>query len=471
MASSEQQGDARTIPAVEIVGNAFVDQYYHMLHENPEHVHRFYQDGSKLGRLGENGFMDVATTMQEINEKILSLGYSEFNSEIVSMDAQESFGGGVLILVTGFMTGKDTVRRKFTQSFFLAPQDKGYFVLNDVFRYVDGNENQGPVDDVESPVNPDQDPSIVPETTITKAEDFDGEEVYNPENGQASIEEEPPVPEVVDEVPDDSQMVAGSTSKIEEVPKKSYASIVKVMKETPSPSSTLTAAPARSAPKIQEQQVTAAPAPPSVSEATGSNASANGSGNNQETEAEGYSIYLKGLPSNATPFLLENEFKRFGTIKSGGIQVRTQRGFCFGFVEFEEATAVQSAIEASPIIINGRHVVVEEKKSTNRGNSRGRFSSGRGAGFRNEGARARGNYGNGRSYDRGDNNGRGDFGYRNGNRGDNNGNRGGAFSNRGRDGYQRNDQMGGNGGRVNRTGGLAVNLTAKTTSVRVPATA
>ncbi|KAI4354293.1 hypothetical protein L6164_003169 [Bauhinia variegata] len=466
MTSSEQQAQAIATPAAIVVGNAFVDQYYRMLHESPEHVHRFYHEDSKLGRVEKDGLMGIATTLQGINEKILLLGYSEFNSEIISVDAQESYGGGVLVLVTGFMTGKDVVRRKFTQSFFLAPQDKGYFVLNDVFRYVDENEIQGSTEDVESPVTPDQDPSVhVPEAGDKKDEDVDGEEVYNTENGRASIgEEEQPVPEVVDEIPDDSQMVTGSTSKIEEVRKKSYASIVKVMKESATPSSTQTASPVKSAPKSQEQQVITAPSPPNVSEATGSTANSNGSGNNQESEAEGYSIYMKGLPSNATTFLLENEFKKFGTIKSGGIQVRSQKGFCFGFVEFEEASAAQSAIEASPIIINGRSVVIEEKKSTNRGNSRGRFSSGRGAGFRNEGARSRGNYGNGRGYDRGDYNGRGDFGYRNGNRG-------GGFSNRAGDGYHRNDRMGGNGGRVNHTGGFAVNSTAKNMPVRVPATA
>lgn len=80
------------------------------------------------------------------------------------------------------------------------------------------------------------DPSLqqmqVPEQTVVTAEDVDAEEVYNPESGQALIEEEEsPVPEVVDEIPDDSLMVAGSTSIIEEVPKKSYASIVSIHSE------------------------------------------------------------------------------------------------------------------------------------------------------------------------------------------------------------------------------------------------
>jgi hypothetical protein len=70
----------------------------------------------------------------------------------------------------------------------------------------------------------------VSETTAALPEVVDREEVYNPsENGQASIEEEEvPVAEVVDEVSDEWQIVAEPNSKIEEVPKKSYASIVSV---------------------------------------------------------------------------------------------------------------------------------------------------------------------------------------------------------------------------------------------------
>lgn len=67
----------------------------------------------------------------------------------------------------------------------------------------------------------------VPEQISVAVEDGVGEEVYNPENEQVSAEEEEaPVAEVLDEIPDDSQMVSGLASQIEEVPKKSYASIV-----------------------------------------------------------------------------------------------------------------------------------------------------------------------------------------------------------------------------------------------------
>lgn len=61
------------------------------------------------------------------------------------------------------------------------------------------------------------------------AEESNGEEVYDPPaNVEVSVvEAEEPVAEVVDEVQDDAQMVVESTTiKIEEVPKKSFASIV-----------------------------------------------------------------------------------------------------------------------------------------------------------------------------------------------------------------------------------------------------
>lgn len=77
---------------------------------------------------------------QAINEKILSLNYEDYTAEIKTADAQESYDKGVIVLVTGCLTGKDGVTRKFTQTFFLAPQDKGYYVLNDVFRYIEDKD-------------------------------------------------------------------------------------------------------------------------------------------------------------------------------------------------------------------------------------------------------------------------------------------------------------------------------------------
>ncbi|XP_031374268.1 nuclear transport factor 2-like isoform X2 [Punica granatum] len=436
-------------PSADVVSKAFVHQYYLILHQSPEHVHRFYQDISKLGRPEENGIMGITTTMKAINEKILSLDYGEFKAEISTVDAQDSYNGGVLVLVTGYLTGKDNVRRKFTQSFFLAPQDKGYFVLNDMFRYVEEPQlldaNPVPVSDVEAPLPVEEDQEVdITEQSPAPVEEEDHAEVYNPsENGDDSVVEvEILAPEVIDESPVDPEVAAESDAKYEDVPKKSYASIVKVMKEGSVQASALTPASVKSATRAQEEQVTASPSPAPTVENQLTNSKVTENENRQESESpDGHSIYLKGLPMNVTYLQVESEFTKFGPIKRGGIQIRAQKGFCFGFVEYEERSAAQSAIEASPIAIGGRQLVVEPKKSTARVNSRERFPSGRLSGvFRNDGPRGRGNYGGGnRGYNRGEMN-RPDFGNRNGGRG--------GYSHHGDGGYHRAErpQRGFNGG-------------------------
>ncbi|XP_055812982.1 nuclear transport factor 2-like isoform X2 [Solanum dulcamara] len=479
MAAAAAAAAAQPPVSAQVVGNAFVQQYYHILHHSPGLVFRFYQDISKLGRPEDDGSMSITTTMQAINDKILSLNYADFRAEIKSVDSQESFNGGVHVLVTGYLTGKDNLIRNFSQTFFLAPQDRGYFVLNDMFRYVEIASQQDtvqvPQTDVLAPVTPEQivaDPPPAQENHISEqstpsAEEANGGEVYNPpENDNVPVVvEEVPVAEVVDEVQGDSQMVADTNIIIEEVPKKSYASIVMHLKEI---AATFSPPPAPSSRKIVSKNVEQVrqPLAPASADSPASSLDFVGNVNNQEGEADGHSIYIKGLPMSATVAMLEDEFKKFGPIKNGGIQVRSnrQQGFCFGFVEFEVETAVQKAIEASPILIGGRQAAVEEKKSTSsRGNPRGRYPSGRGSGFRNDGVRGRGNYGgSGRGYNRGDFSGRSEFNNRGGNRG--------GSSNRGGDGYQRTDNMGGTNGQMNRGGGMP-NGTAKNMTPRISATA
>lgn len=432
----------------QVVGNAFVQQYYNILHHSPDIVYKFYQDSSILGRPEEDGSMSSTTTMQAINDKIVSLHYEDLRAEIKSIDSQESFNGGVFVLVTGYLMGKDSEIRKFTQSFFLAPQDQGgFFVLNDMFRYMETvNQHDRIHLPVALPSTPDP-TSLVEENHVLEQDTPSVEEPYRevdiPEDKAVVpiVEEEVSVAEVINESHDESRVVVES-KRAEEAPKKSYAKIVIELTEKTATFSPPPAPPSRKTAVTNVEKVNHSPSPVANGPVSFDDS------NNQEAEApEGYSIYIRGLPFNATPSTLAEEFKKFGHIKQGGIQVRNNKmqGFCFGFVEFEEASAAQKAIEASPIIIGGRQALIEEKRSTgSRGNNR-RFFQGRGNGYRNEGVRGRGGYGGGgggRGYNR-EFNGRNEYG---GNRG---GHRGGS-SNRGGDAlYQRVDS----GGRMNRSGG------------------
>lgn len=57
-----QEASPAATPSAQVVGNAFVEQYYHILHQSPNLVHRFYLDSSFLSRSDSNGVMTTVTT-------------------------------------------------------------------------------------------------------------------------------------------------------------------------------------------------------------------------------------------------------------------------------------------------------------------------------------------------------------------------------------------------------------------------
>ncbi|KAL9427207.1 hypothetical protein AB3S75_029411 [Citrus x aurantiifolia] len=405
-----------TPPSAQVVGNAFVEQYYHILHSTPELVFRFYQDSSVLSRPDSNGVMTSVTTMEGINQKVLSLDYKNYKAEIKTADAQNSHKEGVTVLVTGCLTGKDNLRRKFAQSFFLAPQDNGYFVLNDVFRYVDDGEvlEKYPANSIDdapaAPSIPDIDHTHVPDppapdpvTSHVEEDQNISKRVYEPSEQERQLvtEREAVVESQSYAVETDaSAMVeSASSSALEDAPKKSYASIVRVAKGGSGPTKVYVPTnTVKVTTKKTENQPIKSEKPPSSETSAPVSTDAPESSNAHE-EVEGHSIYIRNLPDTMTVASLEVEFKKFGPVKQGGIQVRHNKGYCFGFVEFQSSSSVDNAIQASPITIGGQEAFVEKKKKTRVGSGRGRFPSERER-FRNYSFRGRGSYGGGRSFGR-----------------------------------------------------------------------
>nr|XP_051198975.1 uncharacterized protein LOC127312496 isoform X2 [Lolium perenne] len=120
-----------------VVGIAFAEQYCRILNTSPEDSHKFYHDESIVGRPGFDGQMTSITTRRAIKEYFLSTELKGCSTELENVYAQPSHGDGVFVVITGSFTMPNTVKRRFTQSFFLAPQETGgYFVLNDVLSYI-----------------------------------------------------------------------------------------------------------------------------------------------------------------------------------------------------------------------------------------------------------------------------------------------------------------------------------------------
>lgn len=163
------------------VGWQFVPQYYTFVNKQPDRLHLFYTKQSTFihGVEGEDGKPchgqqvclelmlnngDFIGDEQEIHQKITSLGYNDCKVFIHSVDAQSSADGGIIIQVIGEMSNQNEEWRKFVQTFFLAQQPNGYFVLNDIFRFlkeeaVESDEAREGSDSEPAPAQP---PSVEP---------------------------------------------------------------------------------------------------------------------------------------------------------------------------------------------------------------------------------------------------------------------------------------------------------------------
>jgi hypothetical protein len=75
-------------------------------------------------------------TSQAIHNKIQSLGFKDCLVMLSSVDSLASLKGGIVIQVLGELSNDEAPSQKFAQTFFLAEQRDGYFVLNDIFRYI-----------------------------------------------------------------------------------------------------------------------------------------------------------------------------------------------------------------------------------------------------------------------------------------------------------------------------------------------
>nr|CAB3454823.1 unnamed protein product [Digitaria exilis] len=375
------------------VGTYFLRNYYNLLQQNPDVVHQFYSEASTMVRVDDlAGTNTTVNNMMDIHSLIMSLNFTQI--EIKTANFVNSWGDGVLVMVSGLVQTKEySYRRKFIQMFFLAPQEKGYFVLNDYFHFVDQEQVQpaalisqdeydsnlassAAVETVPEYINDDENqttqitseghdvvdnyPYSEPPQQVVSSDNW-GEEPL-PEEQPSSFSNEiavapeepvqpPPVPHPHVEEP------------VGEPVKKTYASILKTAKAPP-------AFPVA-------QQVTVIKSSHSTTESNQPQHSVMASSMASEKprsevygevaahdDEESKSVYVGNVPSSVSEADLENEFKKFGRLIPEGVAIRSRKetGGYYAFVEFEELSGVHNALKASPIEINGRQIYVEERK-------------------------------------------------------------------------------------------------------------
>ncbi|KAK9289023.1 hypothetical protein L1049_017494 [Liquidambar formosana] len=406
------------------VGTYFVGQYYSFLQQQPDVVHQFYTDASTMLRIDGNT-REAASAMLQIHTLIMSLSYTGI--EVKTAHSLESWNGGVIVMVSGSVQIKNfSDRRKFVQTFFLAPQEKGFFVLNDIFHFIDEEPvHQHPAallaqTNLDSKLNASTTISEPAVSNYMMGGDIQAREFVS----SANVEENGPVknynfPEQrLQHIPQTENILEDNSAEesngllentvnavqeplpapvdepLGEPQKHTYASILRVAKGQSAPSvapqpslnqNKLPASEWQSTPQPTTQQSFAS----SAFERTGAEVAEEVSA--MEDEGEIKSVYVRNLPSTISTSEIEEQFKNFGKLKPDGVVIRNRKDFgvCYAFVEFEDITGVQNAVKASTVLIAGRKVYIEERRpninNLSRGGRRGR---GRGS-YHTEASRGR----------------------------------------------------------------------------------
>lgn len=123
------------------VGWYFVEQYYTTLSRNPEKLYLFYNRRSQFVSGQETDKVAVCVGQRAINDKIKELDFQDCKVRVTNVDSQAS-DSNIVIQVIGEISNKSQPHKKFTQTFVLATQTNGYFVLNDIFRFLIEEEDE-----------------------------------------------------------------------------------------------------------------------------------------------------------------------------------------------------------------------------------------------------------------------------------------------------------------------------------------
>ncbi|XP_055805954.1 nuclear transport factor 2-like [Solanum dulcamara] len=311
--------------AAENVATAFVVQYYNILQKLIDQSYRFYKERSVLSWPLPDGEIKSVTTSQGINDFIISSHFKDSKVEVITIDSQSSMAGGVLVMVTACLIGQDESKKRFSQTFFLAPQETGYYVMNDIFRFIGEEESS----------------TIVEENVLVDSPLAIGSKDEN----------------IVDQVGHKPSLTSNQKEqKQKEAPKISYASMIKQGRPSPP-----TNAPHKI---VRVVTITDLPSTPKKIQQPNNNfVQAPTITQDNSNDIQYKSIYIGGLPSNTTRNDLYAIVKEFGPVHTHEVQLKTyEDGYCCGFVHFQDAISAKNAVQTHYIIVKGKRAYIRFKR-------------------------------------------------------------------------------------------------------------
>ncbi|XP_053317819.1 ras GTPase-activating protein-binding protein 1 isoform X2 [Spea bombifrons] len=413
-------------PSPLLVGREFVRQYYTLLNQAPDFLHRFYGKSSSYvhGGLDSNGKpADAVYGQTDIHKKVMSLNFKDCRTKIRHVDAHATLNDGVVVQVMGELSNNRQPMRRFMQTFVLAPEGSvanKFYVHNDIFRYQDevfGDSDTEPPEesdeDVDEPEERQQSPEVVATDDGAYYDQPGSNNELDEQLDEQPLEVEPepepepelePEPEAVEEkceavseepAPEEEEVVEKSPSPLPADPAPavqedsrafSWASVtsknlppsgavpvsgipphvVKVQASQPRPDSKSDTQAAQRPPQQRDQRVREQR--PTVPPPRGPRPVREGETGELETRRinrypDSHQLFVGNLPHDVDKAELKDFFQTYGNV----VELRINSGGKlpnFGFVVFDDAEPVQKILSNKPIVFRGDvRLNVEEKKT------------------------------------------------------------------------------------------------------------
>ncbi|KAG0224232.1 hypothetical protein BGW41_005179 [Actinomortierella wolfii] len=382
----------------------FVQEYYTFMNKEPQRLHCFYSKDSTMVHGVEGESTNPHHGQQAIHSKIMELDFQDCKVRVKNIDSLSSLNGGIIIQVIGEMSNKGAPSQKFLQTFFLAEQPKGYYVLNDIFRFI---EDDAYVGEYEEEYQEEATQEAEPEVqTVVPASEPVAEEPAPAQAAPAPEAVAETVPEPVKEAQEAAAAPAPAATEEKKADKKAdkkggdkkadkkadkKEENKEAKKEVKKEEDAEKTAVATAIPEAPVDIPAPAPAEPPKPK-TWANLAANNSGqwgahasttkgasvtvtsttsqptpkpasqqqqpSQSRPHREYHSIYVKNVTEKMTLDQLKEAFSQFGVVKHLEL---TAKKNC-AFVDFTTADAVQAALKQNTVKVGNEIVLAEERR-------------------------------------------------------------------------------------------------------------
>ncbi|KAI8147813.1 hypothetical protein BJV82DRAFT_593453 [Fennellomyces sp. T-0311] len=375
-----ENGTKNSALASQDVGLLFVREYYTFLNKNPQKLYGFYGKDSLMVRGDEGKPAATLRGQEEIRKKIDDLGFHDCRVLVTQVDSQVSMSDGLIVQVLGEMCNRDGPVQKFSQTFFLAPQPNGFYVLNDVFRYLKDDVDIDYYTCEDKQLEKGEDAAAESNTVTTESREAAAATTVSHTTTEAveldstaATTASTPVIETATPAPEEEE--EEKKQKPKEEPRVDDKGEVKSLEKKPNTPTTWANMAARNEVKPWGGAAPATPEPKS-SPASTTTTTTTAPPPSKPTPAKNHEhrepvpkeemtdVFLKYIKNLTTEQVREAFTSEFGEVKS----VSFHSGRNSGFLSFVSPEACQKALGQRKVTVGETVVVVEERRPSNKFN-------------------------------------------------------------------------------------------------------